>query len=587
MTPGQSAVSVIANGKPIDSALATAIFAAAVDGILVIDAQGIVQAVNRAMLEQFGFSEDELIGSNVSLLMPESHARTHNGYMESYRRSGRSEIIGKGREVMGRRKNGSCFPLHLSVNEFDQDGRRLFVGICHDISARRRLTERITFLATYDALTECVSRNPFIQALGQAIRTCSANGRQLAVLFIDLDGFKLINDNHGHPLGDRLLKAVAGRLRNCLRETDVLGRMGGDEFVAIVTLDGEPAMAEQICTRLLESLAEPFDMGVIMLSVRASIGIALFPEHGQAADELINAADLAMYQAKLIGGNRMQLFDREQREKDEQTYQMLKRLREAISLGRFELHYQLQFDMQTLQPSALEALLRWPDDEHGLIQPDQFIPLAAKYGLMPDISRWVIRQACADNARLIERGLLDVVVAVNVCAPFFGQTEFVGQVLQVLDDTGLPPNRLELEITEETAMSHSDSVLQNARELKKTGIGLVMDDFGIGFSSLGRLKQLQFDKLKIDRSFIAGLPDNDDDRAIVCMVLALARSLNIQTVAEGIEKRMQLACLQESGCDQGQGFWFARPIPLDELIDRLDAEQTNARRSSVCRLSEA
>lgn len=560
------------NGKTLESTLATAIFEAAVDSILVIDSHGIVQAVNQSALEQFGFNANELVGNNVSCLMPAPHAQAHDTYIDSYCRTGERRIIGKGRETMGRRKDGSLFPLHLSVGEFEQDGRRLFVGICHDISARRRLTEHITFLATYDTLTGCVCRAPLIQSLDQALQSGAPHKRQLAVLFIDLDGFKQINDNHSHRVGDRMLKGVAERLRNGLRETDVLGRMGGDEFVAVLTLDGEPGLAEQICTRLLESLEVPFEIDELVLSVRASIGIALFPEHAQTADELINAADLAMYQAKLAGGNRAWLFDRTQREMAERTYRMLKDLREAISLGRFELHYQLQFDMRTLRPSGLEALLRWPDSERRLIQPGQFIPLALKYGLMPDIGRWVLRRACTDNASLIERGLLDVAVAVNICAPFFGQAGFVGEVLRILDDTGLPANRLELEITEDTAMSTSASVLQNAHDLKKAGIGLAMDDFGIGFSSLARLKQLQFDKLKIDRSFVDGLPDDDNDRAIVSAVLGLARSLHMRTVAEGIENRTQLTCLREGGCDQGQGFWFARPVPLEELADRLHGD---------------
>lgn len=580
-TAGTHAESCGGNGNTLESTLATAIFEAAVDSILVIDSRGIVQAANQSARKQFGFSSAELVGNSVACLMPTPHAQAHDTYIDDYCRTGERRIIGKGREVMGRRKDGSLFPLHISVGEFEQGGRRLFVGICHDISARRRLAEHITFLATYDTLTGCVCRNPFIQSLDQAMQNGAAHKQQLAVLFIDLDGFKQINDNHSHRVGDRMLKEVAERLRNGLRETDVLGRMGGDEFVAVLALDDEPGLAEQICARLLESLEAPFDIDELVLSVRASIGIALFPEHGQTADELINAADLAMYQAKLAGGKRAWLFDRTQREMAERTYRMLKDLHEAISLGQFELHYQLQFDMQTLRPSGLEALLRWPDRERRLIQPGQFIPLALKYGLMPDIGRWVLRQACTDNAGLIELGLLDVAVAVNICAPFFGQTEFVGELLQILDDTGLPANRLELEITEDTAMSTSASVLQNAHDLKKAGIGLAMDDFGIGFSSLGRLKQLQFDKLKIDRSFVAGLPNDDNDRAIVSAVLGLARSLHMQTVAEGIENRMQLECLQESGCDQGQGFWFARPMPLEELIGRLREEMQASRPSTA------
>ncbi|WP_218830290.1 putative bifunctional diguanylate cyclase/phosphodiesterase [Pseudomonas lundensis] len=553
----------------LESALAAAIFNAAVDAIMVINARGILQAANQSAETLFGFNSEEMLGKNISMLMPAPYAHEHDGYLYNYCASAERKIIGIGREVTGQRKDGSCFPLHLSVSEFRQDDQQLFVGICHDISERRKFTEHIAFLAKYDGLTGCANRREFIEGLSTAIDACQSNGRKIAVLFIDLDGFKQINDNHGHQVGDSLLKLIAKRFQKTLRDSDLLGRVGGDEFVVSIILDSKGETASHIASRLMESLKEPFIIDDRTLSVGASIGISLYPDDGLTADEVMNEADIAMYQAKVEGGGCIRLFDQALRERSEQVYRLLSRLRKAISLEQLELHYQLQFDIQTLQPCGMEALLRWRDGVNGLVSPDQFIPVALEYGLMTTIGRWVIRQACKDNMTLIEAGLLDVTVAVNICAPLFSEAGFCALVHQLLVSTGLPAERLELEITEDVAMNSSVQVLQTSDELHKAGIRLAMDDFGVGFSSLDRLKKLRFDKLKIDRSFVADLTENHSDQAIVKAILGMAKGLSMRTVAEGIETEEQLAFLREVGCSQGQGFWFARPMPLPELINWL------------------
>ena len=553
----------------LESALAAAIFNAAVDAIMVINARGILQAANQSAETLFGFNSEEMLGKNISMLMPAPYAHEHDGYLYNYCASAERKIIGIGREVTGQRKDGSCFPLHLSVSEFRQDDQQLFVGICHDISERRKFTEHIAFLAKYDGLTGCANRREFIEGLSTAIDACQSNGRKIAVLFIDLDGFKQINDNHGHQVGDSLLKLIAKRFQKTLRDSDLLGRVGGDEFVVSIILDSKGETASHIASRLMESLKEPFIIDDRTLSVGASIGISLYPDDGLTADEVMNEADIAMYQAKVEGGGCIRLFDQALRERSEQVYRLLSRLRKAISLEQLELHYQLQFDIQTLQPCGMEALLRWRDGVNGLVSPDQFIPVALEYGLMTTIGRWVIRQACKDNMTLIEAGLLDVTVAVNICAPLFSEAGFCALVHQLLVSTGLPAERLELEITEDVAMNSSVQVLQTSDELHKAGIRLAMEDFGVGFSSLDRLKKLRFDKLKIDRSFVADLTENHSDQAIVKAILGMAKGLSMRTVAEGIETEEQLAFLREVGCSQGQGFWFARPMPLPELINWL------------------
>ena len=443
----------------LESALAAAIFNAAVDAIMVINARGILQAANQSAETLFGFNSEEMLGKNISMLMPAPYAHEHDGYLYNYCASAERKIIGIGREVTGQRKDGSCFPLHLSVSEFRQDDQQLFVGICHDISERRKFTEHIAFLAKYDGLTGCANRREFIEGLSTAIDACQSNGRKIAVLFIDLDGFKQINDNHGHQVGDSLLKLIAKRFQKTLRDSDLLGRVGGDEFVVSIILDSKGETASHIASRLMESLKEPFIIDDRTLSVGASIGISLYPNDGLTADEVMNEADIAMYQAKVEGGGCIRLFDQALRERSEQVYRLLSRLRKAISLEQLELHYQLQFDIQTLQPCGMEALLRWRDGVNGLVSPDQFIPVALEYGLMTTIGRWVIRQACKDNMTLIEAGLLDVTVAVNICAPLFSEAGFCALVHQLLVSTGLPAERLELEITEDVAMNSSVQVL--------------------------------------------------------------------------------------------------------------------------------
>lgn len=557
----------------LESALTSAIFNAAVDAIMVIDSRGILKAANKSAERLFGFSEDEMLGQNVSILMPAPYAQQHDTYLNNYCTGGERKIIGIGREVMGRHKNGSCFPLHLSVGEFLQGDQKLFVGICHDISERRKFTEHIAFLAKYDGLTGCANRREFIDGLSKAIETCETNENKIAVLFIDLDGFKQINDNHGHRVGDRLLKLTAERFQKILRDTDLLGRVGGDEFVVSIVIDSKIETASEIAKRLLETLKEPFVIDNRALTVSASIGISLFPDDGITADEVINEADIAMYQAKVEGGNCIRLFDQALRDRSEQIYRLLSRLRKAIPLEQFELHYQLQFDLQTMQPCGIEALLRWRDGKNGLVPPDQFIPIALEYGLMPTIGRWVIHQACKDNIALIKSDLLDVTVAVNICAPLFSEPGFCTLVSQTLMKTGLPANRLELEITEDVAMNSSAQVLQASNELHRAGISLAMDDFGVGFSSLDRLKKLRFDKLKIDRSFVSGLPESTSDQAIVKAILGMAEGLGMITIAEGIESSEQISFLQEAGCAQGQGFIFAKPMPLKDLIEWLRARK--------------
>ena len=554
----------------LDASLANALFGAAVDSILVIDAHGLIQAANQAALMGFGYTRQELVGQNISVLMPAQDARSHDSYLDNYERTGQRKVIGIGRVLKGRRSNGELFPIHLSIGEFQWQGEKMFVGIGHDISDQQASAERMATLATYDSLTGCINRHQFLERLTHSMAESREKNCQIAVLFIDLDRFKQVNDNHGHLVREQLLRQAVTRLRNRLRDTDGLGRVGGDEFVVALHIDNDQHVLKKLATRLIDSLTEPFQIGDRVLSVGASVGISLFPEHGQTADELVNAADIAMYQAKRSAAG-ICLFDQSLRERTEQEYQMLGKLRNALALNQFELHYQLQFDLRTLRPTGMEALLRWRTETGELLPPDAFLPLARINGLMPAIGRWVVRRACQDNFGLIRSGVLDVPVAANVCTEFFSQAELLTVVRQELANSGLPADRLELEITEDTAMDNDPQVTANASALTQLGVCLAMDDFGVGFSSLGRLKTLRFHKVKIDRSFVAGLPGSEADQAIIRAILSVARELDMQCIAEGIETEQQLAWLRDNGCTLGQGYWYARPVPLNEFQRLLPA----------------
>lgn len=541
---------------------------ASMNTVIIINESGIVQAASRSIQDDFGFMQEEIVGKNISCLMPPNYANAHDGYLSTYGKTGKRSIIGSGREVVGQRKDGSHFPMHLNVSEFEFNGSTAFVGICYDISERRRQSDHIIQLAAYDSLTGCFNRFQLMKTLDSALLQCQENNQQLAVMYIDLNEFKQINDNYSHSVGDKVLTEVVGRLRGKLRPTDTLGRIGGDEFVALISFNDRDIL-NIISARLLDSLVAPFVINGIPLQVSASIGISLYPQHGETSDALLGAADIAMYHAKSQDEAHTSLFNQEMRNHSEYILQVSRGLRDALQHEQFELHYQLQFDLQSLTPCGLEALIRWRNSSGSFIPPDEFLPIAQTYGLMPELTRWVIRQACLDNAHLIKQNFLDVPVAVNINGSSFCNNDFVQTVLDLCEETQLPTSRLEIEITEDVAMHNLEVITNHTRALHQVGISLSMDDFGTGYSSLSRLRNLQFNKLKIDRSFVKELSENTHDQVIIPAILGIAQALNMRVVAEGIETQAQLEWLRDKGCVQGQGFWLARPQPLNELINWL------------------
>ena len=435
---------------------------------------------------------------------------------------------------------------------------RIAQGITADLASSR---EEAHHLALHDALTGLPNRAFLAQRLEQALAHAQRHNTKLAMLCLDLDRFKQVNDTLGHPLGDALLRAVAGRLRGCLRGCDTVARLGGDEFAIIQAPLDRAEEAGTLAQRIVEALSKPYDLNGHQVVVGASVGIALAPADTTDAGHLLKIADMALYRAKVDGRGVFRMFEPGMDTKLQARRMLELDLRRAVEVQEFELHYQPLVDLASGQVNALEALVRWRHPERGLVRPDEFIPLAEETGLIGPIGAWVLHRACADAAEWP----VDVRVAVNVSAAQFKGSGLVAAVLDALATSTLPPERLELEITETALLADADATLAVLRELRAKGVRIVMDDFGTGYSSLGYLRSFPFDKIKIDRCFIRDIEVNADCKAIVRAVTGLGSNLGIATTAEGVETAAQLDQLRVEGCDQVQGYLFSRPVPARDV----------------------
>jgi diguanylate cyclase (GGDEF)-like protein len=442
--------------------------------------------------------------------------------------------------------------------------------------------ERIRHLAYFDGLTELPNRHFFIENVAKALHHAKRHGRVLGVLSMDLDQFKRINDTLGHTTGDRLLQAVAGRLRDGIRAQDTLAlseneaalglaRLGGDEFCILLTEISQFHDAARVARRILESLAEPFKLDDNELFVTTSIGIALFPSDGDTPEALIKNADAAMYYAKSQGRNNYQFYGKTMNSRALEKLAMESQLRKAIERSEFELHFQPKLDLRTGHISGAEALIRWRHPELGMVPPIDFIPLAEESGLIVPIGEWVLRAACDQNKLWQARGLPPIHVAVNVSSPHFRHSGLLPTVARILRETGLPPHCVEVEVTESMLMDDMETTLATLHKLKDMGLRLAIDDFGTGYSSLSYLKRFPLDALKVDRSFVKDTPAATDDAAITSAIIAMAHSLKLEVVAEGVETTAQLEFLKARGCEYAQGYLISRPLPADDFIALLTA----------------
>ena len=473
------------------------------------------------------------------------------------------------RERMLRRPRPDGELMHVRVSGapiLDPEGRLCgWRGVARDTSRQQRDEERIKYLATHDGLTGLPNRTWFGELVALALHAARRYGRTLAVLFIDLDRFKLVNDTLGHEAGDELLKEVARRLKGCLRSSDVVARLGGDEFVVLLPELPAPDHASIVARKILAAVLEPIVVQQQTCRVTASVGIALHPQ--DAADEatLMKNADIAMYQAKEEGKNNYQFYSPAFKTQTLERLALETALRSALARDELSLHYQARLNLKTDTITGVEALLRWNSAELGPVSPARFIPVAEQTGLIVPIGRWVLQTACAQNMAWQREGLPPMAVSVNLSARQFQDEHLLADLARVLQDTGLPPALLELEITEGMVMHDMDRALLQLHAIKQMGVRIAIDDFGTGYSSLAQVKRFPIDALKVDRSFIRDVGSDGKDRAITEAIIAIGRTLHLTVVAEGVETREQQNVLRDHGCDEIQGYYFSKPVPPGEV----------------------
>jgi diguanylate cyclase (GGDEF)-like protein/PAS domain S-box-containing protein len=545
-----------------------AVFDNAVEGIVITDPAVNILAVNQAFTHITGYDEAEVIGRNPRLLQSGRHDRAF--YATLWQQLGSSDHW-QG-EIWNRRKNGEVFAELLSISAVrDQNGDIVnYVAVFSDITRLKQFEAELEHRAHYDALTDLPNRLLLNSRLEHALDHARRQGHRLAVLFMDLDRFKNINDTLGHPMGDALLQGFAQRLTGRIRGDDTVARLGGDEFVVVLENIGQPGHAALVAQDILELMHPPFQLGSQEVFVGTSIGISIYPNDGQSAEELIKHADAALYQAKEQGRGTYRFYTERLTRSANERLALETRLRHALQKQEFTLNYQPIYDGEG-RIAAVEALARWQHPEDGLIPPDRFIPLAEETGLIVPLGEWVLEEACRQTVAWHEAGFPDLSVAVNLSARQFQHAELLERIRAILARTGIPPARLELEITESGMMGQETRSAELMDALKAMGLSLAIDDFGTGYSSLAYLKRLPVDKLKIDRSFVQDIPSDSSDMEIAATVIAMAKNLGLKVLAEGVESQVQLDFLRDKACDFYQGYHFSKPLSAAAMTRLLQA----------------
>ena len=538
-------------------------------GITLSDAEGKIIYTNPAEAAMHGYKVEELLQQNARVLAPR---RLHGiRLLEKTKKCGVWR-----RESVNRRKNGEEFPVQLS-SVVVRNHQREFLGIatiCEDITERKKNETKFHQLAYYDPLTGLPNRALFLDRLQKALAAADRSKQSVALLFLDLDNFKDINDTQGHEFGDSLLKEAARRLTGCIRAADTLARLGGDEFVVMLAARDQET-AGTTALRILDSFRPPFEIEGRLTYASFSIGIALYPDDASDMEGLLRSADTAMYRAKSRGRENYQFFSPEMNREIVEKVALESALRQALEQEALTLCYQPQWDLKAGNRGTVEVLARWRHPELGDISPARFIPLAESSGLIFRLGEWVLRSACTQAKVWAEAGCPVERVAVNISGHQLRQTDFPDLVGRILAETKLDPASLELEFTESVLMEQTGQTVAVLGVLKEMGIQLSIDDFGTGYSSLNCLKHFPVDRIKIDRAFVAGIDRDPGDTAIVAAVIALARTLKINVLAEGVETRDQLAFLQGNGCNEVQGFLLGAPMPAAELVRWLEVDSEN------------
>ena len=543
--------------------LAATVFDNIREAIMVVDADRRIVTVNQAFTETTGFSALEVIGQDSRILYSQDQDDgTYDRLWNTVKDTGHW----KG-ELSNLRKNGGGYPALLGISAVhDRSGKLThYVGILSDISDIKANEARIEHLAHHDPLTGLPNRILLNDRLEWALAAAQRQRTMVALLFLDLDHFKVTNDSLGHVIGDKLLQSVAARLLDCVRGTDTVSRQGGDEFLIVVADLQDADTAGRVAGKILERLAEPFNVEGHTINTSFSIGVSLYPGDGENFSALLRKADTALYHAKQGGRNNYHFFTEAMNASVFDRMQLENRLRQALANNELSLVFQPLVDLSTGRTVGAEALLRWQNPELGNVSPARFIPIAEEAGLITTIGKWVLQTACRQLRLWQQAGLPGIVMAVNISAVQFKRDNLVETVAEVLRETGVSPEYLELELTESALMQESERVLDILQKLKALGVSLSIDDFGTGYSSLSYLKRFSVDKLKIDQSFVRDLTADSDDAAIVLAVIQLGHSLKLRTIAEGVETQEQLNFLRENGCHEAQGYFLSRPIPAKEF----------------------
>nr|WP_321464404.1 EAL domain-containing protein [uncultured Desulfobulbus sp.] len=540
----------------------------ALEGIVITDLQANILAVNKAFSEITRYDADEACGQHVRLLCSGRHDRSF--YQQLWH-----ELLQTGRwsgEVWNRRKNGEIYPQILSISAIRDPHQMVthYVGLFHDITEIKRQEEHIIHQAYHDSLTGLPNRRLAMDRIEVSIAHVRRGGTKLAVLSLDLDNFKNINDSLGHASGDTLLLQVTNRLVSQVREEDTVARLGGDEFLLLVAAISSEELVISLIQRLLKCLAAPFQVDNQELFVSASIGVAFFPRDGANAETLIKHADIAMYQAKNQGKNSHCLFTPDLSERISYLRQLDSKLRQAVANRELTVFFQPKIDPYAGQVVGAEALVRWPQEDGSLVNPAEFIPLAEETGLIVAIGQQVLEQACMLLAAINHQSRQPLSVSVNLSPLQFMQSDLVEQILSILDRYKVPPGQLELEITETAMMSNLAKTVDTLNQLVAAGLFIAIDDFGTGYSSLSYLKRFPIGTLKIDRSFVRDITHDPNDAQLVETIILMAHNLGITAVAEGVETEEQLVWLKNCGCEQIQGFFYSRPLPADGFLNFLD-----------------
>ena len=554
---------------------------AALECIVTLDSDGNITEFNPAAEHTFGYTKDEIIGKSFLTLVPPRMHKARTASFKHYFATGESELIGQRTEQIALHASGKEFPVEMTLVATEIEGETFITGFSRDITERKQSEADIHNLAFYDPLTQLPNRRLLQDRLAHALAASARHKQFSAILFIDLDNFKVLNDTRGHTVGDSLLIEAADRLMKCMRQDDTVARLGGDEFVAILEglsehSENAAAQVKVIAEKIADVLNQPYLLQGQEHFVSPSIGICLFGNQALSAhlsvDDLLKRADSAMYQAKQAGKNTIQFFDPAMQANLEARSHLTHELRQALAQKQLALHYQAQVNSSN-QIIGAEALLRWTHPELGNISPAEFIPVAEESGLILPIGQWVLATACAQLKTWANHpSTASLKLAVNISARQFRQANFVAQLQLALGESGAPADKLKIELTESLVLDNVEDSIEKMHQLITMGIQFAMDDFGTGYSSLTYLKRLPIAQLKIDQSFVHDITVDKNDEAIVKAIIVIARTLQIDVVAEGVETDNQLAFLLNFGCHLFQGYLFSKPVPIAEFSQLLEKQ---------------